>query len=89
METESLNLPNWIKRLPDLACITTEELAEVTNMQYSRALTKMVKNGHFPKPDREVQNQFKRPKFLWSVRYLKSLEGTEYKRPSPNRREGP
>lgn len=73
-----LKIPLWVSALPDNARLSTSDLVGIFNVNCSRTVTKEVSKGNIPKPDGESLNRFKKTRFHWSVKYLKSFDGQEF-----------
>ena len=73
-----LKIPLWVSALPDNARLATADLVEIFGVNCTRSVTKEVARGNIPKPDGSSLNRFKKERFHWSVKYLKSFEGQEF-----------
>lgn len=73
-----LTLPNYILKMPDDAQLCTNDLVSLFGVNCSRSVTKEVERGNIPKPDNISLNRFKKPRFNWSVGYLKQFNGQEF-----------
>lgn len=67
-----ITLPAWFLKLPNDACINSDEIRKVYGYSLNTKITQLLRNKKLPHPD-ELKPGFTNHRYLWRVGRVKRL----------------